>query len=412
MQCEMALLDHQLDFVSDITTKYLGLVGGYGCGKTKALCAKTIDIASRNVGYEGALFEPTYPQIKRVLIPEMDRILQAMGIPYEFSKGEMFYILHFAHGSTKIHLLSGENYNRLVGMNLAFFGIDEADVMRREDIDNLWKQCVARMRRGRCRRGFTTSTPEGFEFLYDFFVVNGDDPERRLIHGDTENNPFLPPDYVENLKKQYPAHQIAAYLKGQFVNLNSGSVYPLFDRRVNHTDRTLADFDQNAIIHVGQDFNYGKMASTISIVEKGIVYVIDEISKGLDTYDVVKKLKAKYPNRVIYVYPDATGGVRTSGSDVAIFQKENMKCFYNNANPRVMHRVNAINAMCMNGLGEVRLFVNTRTAPEVAKCLERQVYKDGEPDKSGGFDHMNDALGYFVLWNFNVTGKGTLKVRN
>jgi len=405
---EMALLHHQLEFVADTETKFVGLVGGYGCGKTKALCVKAIDVASRNVGYEGALFEPTFPQVKRVLIPEMNRVLEELGVPYDYSKGDFYYDLHFAHGSTRIHLLSGENYTRLVGMNLAFFGIDEADVMRLDDIENLWQQCVARMRRGLHRRGFTTSTPEGFKFLHDFFVTNAGD-DRRLIQGKTANNLFLPPDYVPNLMEQYPAHLIEAYLNGQFVNLNNATVYVSFDRVENNTTKTFKDFP-NHIIHVGQDFNYGKMATTLAVIDKGIPYFLGEMHDCRDTNDVITKLKSRFPNRQFYVYPDASVNSHTGVSDITLFEKAGMKCFFRSKNPGVQDRINSVNAMLRNGKDERRMFVNVKDCPRLVECLEKQSYVDGKPDKSSGHDHMVDAMGYFIYWHFPLTNQARSRI--
>ena len=407
---EMALLKHQLEFVADTETKYLGLVGGYGCGKTKALCVKAIDLASRNVGYEGALFEPTIPQIKRTLIPEMNRVLQELKIPYEYSKGDYYYDLKFAHGQCRIHLMSGENYSRLVGMNLAFFGIDEADVMRLDDIEQLWKQCVARMRRGSHRRGFTTSTPEGFKFLYDFYITNAG-PDRRLIQGKTANNLFLPDDYVENLLAQYPGHLIQAYLEGQFVNLNNATVYVEFDRLKSDTNRSIHDDDLSKhIIHVGQDFNYGKMATTLSIIDDKKVYFLDEMHDCRDTNDVIARLKRNYPGRQFMVYPDASVSHHTGISDVTLFEQAGMKCFYRSKNPGVQDRINSVNWMLRNGKDERRMFVNVKKCPKLVECLEKQSYVDGKPDKSSNHDHMVDAMGYMIYWHFPMSGKASLRV--
>jgi len=38
----------------------------------------------------------------------------------------------------------------------------------------------------------------------------------------------------------------------------------------------------------------------------------------------------------------------------------------------------------------------------VARCLEQQAYKDGEPDKKAGFDHQNDATGYPIAYEFPI----------
>lgn len=405
---ELALLKHQLDFVADVDTKFIGLVGGYGCGKTKALCVKAIDLASRNVGYEGALFEPTFPQVKRVLIREMDQVLEDLGVPYVFSKGDNYYDLTFAHGTTRIHLLSGENYSRLVGMNLAFFGIDEADVMRLDDIEQLWNQCVARLRRGRVRRGFTTSTPEGFKFLYDFFVTNAGD-DRRLIQGKTANNPFLPEDYIPNLKKQYPAHLIQAYLEGQFVNLNNATVYVSFDRDENNTKKTFKDFP-NHIIHVGQDFNYGKMATTLSVIDGGVPYFLGEMHDCRDTNDVITRLKTRFSNRQFCVYPDASVNSHTGVSDITLFERAGMKCYFRTKNPGVQDRINSVNALLLNGNNERRMFVNIAECPRLVECLEKQAYIDGKPDKSSGHDHMVDAMGYFIYWHWPLKNQAKARI--
>jgi hypothetical protein len=46
------------------------------------------------------------------------------------------------------------------------------------------------------------------------------------------------------------------------------------------------------------------------------------------------------------------------------------------------------------------------------ECLELQCYTEkGDPDKDGGHDHMNDALGYLIWREFNPlhagAGRGT-----
>jgi hypothetical protein len=49
-----------------------------------------------------------------------------------------------------------------------------------------------------------------------------------------------------------------------------------------------------------------------------------------------------------------------------------------------------------------RLFVNARACPTVAQSLEQQVYKNGEPDKSSGVDHQNDATTYPIAFEMPI----------
>ena len=78
---EVELLQHQVDFVEDVTTPFLGFVGGYRSGKTFSLCYKALYLASLNE-MDGALLEPTYGMITKVLIPTMSEILYELEIPF------------------------------------------------------------------------------------------------------------------------------------------------------------------------------------------------------------------------------------------------------------------------------------------------------------------------------------------
>ena len=58
-----------------------------------------------------------------------------------------------------------------------------------------------------------------------------------------------------------------------------------------------------------------------------------------------------------------------------------------------------MNASLLSGTGQVRLTIDPK-CKNVISCISKQTYKEGTqiPDKSSGFDHMNDALGYLVHW--------------
>ncbi|MGL5005064.1 MAG: terminase, partial [Casimicrobium sp.] len=77
-------------------------------------------------------------------------------------------------------------------------------------------------------------------------------------------------------------------------------------------------------------------------------------------------------------------------------------------NPAVRDRVNAVNAMILNDLGARRFLVNTSACPTLTESLEQQAYADsGEPDKSTGHDHPNDAIGYFLTKKYPITKRIT-----
>ncbi|MGT3245472.1 terminase large subunit domain-containing protein, partial [Yersinia enterocolitica] len=87
-----------------------------------------------------------------------------------------------------------------------------------------------------------TTTPEGFKFVYQQFVkAVRDKPELATLYGLVQASTFdneanLPDDYIPSLLESYPEELIKAYLRGQFTNLTSGTIYHQFDRRLNHCD--------------------------------------------------------------------------------------------------------------------------------------------------------------------------------
>lgn len=403
----MRLLKHQYEFCTDYSTRYLGLVAGFGAGKTHAFCVKTILLAAKNLGHRGVIMEPTFSMVKNTLIPEMDRTLEEMQVPYKYFAGASKYVLNFAEGSCEVLCLSAENYRRMAGLNLAFFGVDECDTISKSIAWPMWQMAMSRLRKGNVYQGFTSSTPEGFGFLYEFFVENKK-KDRKLIQGKTKDNPFLPPEFIQSLLDNYPANLIKAYLEGEFVNLTANQVYYSYDRELNATYKTIADFP-NHILHIGQDFNVGKCYSSISVIDKGIPYTIDEIPSARDSSQVVEIIKQRYPNRAIIIYPDASGNNSKSNAsmtDIAHFKQAGFEVKFHKKNPFVKDRVNSVNALFCSLNGERKAFINVQQCPYLVKGLEQQVYdKNGEPDKAHDTDHPVDAYGYFIYYNWPLQQK-------
>lgn len=409
---DVPLLKHQLDFVTDVDTPNLGLVGGYGCGKTYSFAMKGVHLASLNIGYTGVLLEPTYSMVSDTLVPMMDQVLDEAGLEYTFRGGQPEYNIRFADGWSTIKLRSAENYRRLAGMNLAWFGVDEIDtITNREETKKIWRMLQSRKRFGKVRQGFTTSTPEGYGFLYDYFVVNSklssgaNDDSRRMIQASTYDNPFLPEDYITGLEKAYPAHLIKAYLNGEFVNLTTGNVYHQFNRELNSTKFLEKDFHSSWPMYVCVDFNENIMATAIIFIDQlnNTIFIVDEIFGEKDTTSLINRLKRTYPKRRLILSCDASGAYGTGITPVALFSNAGFNTSnVDRSNPVVRDRVNAVNAKLCNGSGQRTLLVNIDMCPNVVQTFEQQGYKNGDPDKTGGLDHMADALGYCVWKKFPI----------
>jgi hypothetical protein len=313
-------------------------------------------------------------------------------------------MLHLPGGDTKILCRSFENWSRIIGLNLAWVLADEIDTVTPAIANKAFPKILGRLRSGNVRQFGAASTPEGFRWMWTTFGSEDAQTrqDRKLIKMRSVDNPHLPPDFIERLEANYDPTLLKAYLDGEFVNLTTGTVYDRFDRS-KHVISKLPDTEREPL-RVGVDFNVGNMSAVIGVKLNNSLFVIDEISGAHDTDSLAQQIKARYPDRRIYVYPDASGGNRStnaSQTDIQILESYGMANQSPRANPPVRDRVSAVQALLENGKGQVRLQIST-TCKRMIECLELQCYTEkGDPDKDSGHDHMNDALGYLVWREFN-----------
>jgi len=400
----------QLAFVTDDQTQIIGISAGYGAGKTRALAAKAVTLAAANQGFIGCVMEPTGPLIRDIWQNDFEDFLEHYDIPYTFRASPLpEYMLHLPGGDTKILCRSFENWSRIIGLNLAWVLADEIDTVTPAIANKAFPKILGRLRSGNVRQFGAASTPEGFRWMWTTFGSEDAQTrqDRKLIKMRSVDNPHLPPDFIERLEANYDPTLLKAYLDGEFVNLTTGTVYDRFDR-TKHVISTLPDTEREPL-RIGVDFNVGNMSAVIGVKLNNTLLVIDEVSGAHDTDALAQQIKARYPNRQIYVYPDASGGNRStnaSQTDIQILESYGMANQSPRANPPVRDRVSAVQALLENGKGQVRLQISA-TCKRMIECLELQCYTEkGDPDKDSGHDHMNDALGYLIWREFNPLHMG------
>lgn len=408
MSKTIKLLPHQYDLLEDTKTKIVGLISGYGGGKTYAACRKAIQLAHLNVGEVGIITEPTYPMLRDIFIPEMQMALQEWGIEYKFNKSNSIFTLLIGGVETKIICMSAENYERIVGINAAWAIMDEFDTSKMEIAIKAFEKILGRLRAGTVRQLIITTTPEGFKAAYEIFVKQNQDGSKRLIKAKTTDNKYLPSDFIDTLREQYPPNLLEAYLNGEFINLNNETVYSYFNREVHHRDLELKPYE---VIHVGQDFNYNGCISTCFVIRDGFPIAFEEIVSK-DTYGIVDNLN-RFKGHTICIYPDASGNANKTNSsetDITILRKAGFTILANKKNPLVRDRINSVNALFSHN----KLFIDTNKCPRLTEALEQQAYDDkGEPEKYGGaatIDDFNDSLGYFIYYKFPLLSRGASTV--
>ncbi|WP_047194606.1 terminase large subunit domain-containing protein [Caldimonas brevitalea] len=399
-----------------LETKFKALVSGFGVGKTWAGCAELCKLAWEWPGVNAGYFAPTYPMIRDIFFPTMEEVAADWGLEVDLNESNKEVHLYAAgeYRSTVI-CRSMENPGTIVGFKIGRALVDELDILTKVKAEQAWRKIIARLRQtedGLVNGVSVTTTPEGFKFVYDQFVKQvRERPELASLYGlvqasTYENAKNLPADYISSLRASYPPQLIEAYIRGRFTNLTSGSVYPNFDRRLNHTDDQIRPGD---VLHVGMDFNVMKMAAILFVVRDGLPHAVAELTEVRDTPTMAQMLKDRYQAKghELVVYPDASGkntsSKNASESDLSILRQAGLMVQASTQNPAVRDRVNAVNALILNDMGVRRLKVNTRTCPVYTEALEQQpLDTHGEPDKKTGHDHPNDAGGYFLVHHWPI----------
>ena len=407
------LLPHQEKFCNDMQHRKLALVCGFGAGKTVGLVAKATIIAAMNIGNVSALFEPTHAMLIDILVRTCNELFDQWQIPFSYRASPLpSFTLEFEEGTHTILLRTMLTYQRLRGQNLCAVGFDEADTIPKRDAESAMNMALARLRSGNVQQFYATTTPEGHGWAFETFKKDPK-PDTNLIQAKTEDNKYLPEGFIESLKANYPDQLIKAYLNGEFVNLTMSAVYNRFDRNI-HVCNQLPNY-KNEILRVGLDFNIQNTNCVIGVRDGNKLVIIDEITKMHDTDAISQELLRRYPNQKILVYPDASGGNRStnaSATDISILESYGFTNMSPRSNPPIKDRVSAVNALLKNGKGEVRLAISP-CCRTLIECFELQAYDErtGEPDKQNGYDHILDCIGYLIWREFNPlyfrSGKGT-----
>jgi len=386
--------------------RFKGFSGPIGSGKSAALCQEAIRLSYLNPGRTGLIGSPTYPMLKDSTLLALLETLNDNEVPFELNKADN--VLTMTDTGSRILLRAVDEFERLRGTNLAWFGLDELTYT----MEGAWLRLEGRLRDPRATRrcGFAVWTPKGFDWVYRKFVscrVEG----YEAIHAKPFENRFLlkqVPDFYERLRGSYDENFYRQEVLGDYLNVRGGLVYHAFDRERNVRRMEL---DTARPVIWALDFNVDPMCSVIAQVERsGEVRVLDEIALRRATTEQACEEFEKRFGRVqagVVVYGDASGAsMNTTGySDYKVirdyFASHRAKVVYRvpKANPPVRDRVSLVNARLRNARDEVRLFVDPKCR-ELIDDFEQVSYEEDstqiDKDKDRKRTHLSDALGYLI----------------
>lgn len=359
-----------------------------------------------NAGRVGLVGAPTYPMLRDATQSTLFEILDRNRIPYNFNKAENTMTM----GDTRSRVVfrAVDEFDRLRGTNLAWFGVDELTYAPEE----AWLVLEGRLRDPRAKRlcGFAVWTPKGYDWVYKRFLDNPVEGYDAIVARAFENRHVLDrvPDFYERLKHSYDEKFFRQEVLGEYVNSGGGRVYDQFDRQAQ-----VQDLKVNGATPLlwALDFNVDPMCSVIAQISGETVRVLDEIVLSrATTIQACETFHSRYPRHSggVVVYGDASGARQqtTGSSDYQIIQEyfrhvgyERFEYKVPKANPPVRERVTLVNAKLRSACGEVNLLID-RKCKELVKDLEQVVYKADstivDKERNPQLTHLSDALGYLV----------------
>ena len=389
------------------TARFKGFSGPIGSGKSQALCQEAIKLSYLNAGRMGLLGAPTYPMLRDATQATLFEILDSNGIPYEHNKAENTLLMKETR--SRIVFRAVDEFERLRGTNLAWFGLDELTYTQ----EQAWLRLEGRLRDPKAARlcGFAVWTPKGYDWVYRKFLADGGDKYETIVAKPFENRFLLGkiPDFYLRLKNSYDAKFYEQEVLGSYLNLTGGKVYSAFAREVHVQDIAL---DPRTPLAWALDFNVDPMSSVIAQEADGKTLVVDEIVlRNATTMEACEEFLRRYGKHQgeLKVYGDASGfhAQTTGASDYDMVReffktRSAMQVKYQvpKANPSVRERINLTNAKLRSASGEVGLLIDGR-CKELNKDFEQVAYKADtnliDKDRDRLRTHLSDALGY-LLW--------------
>lgn len=233
-------------------------------------------------GTTGMVVAPTFRMLHDSTLATFLELTRTGGVLRSFNKTDM--VAELVNG-TKILFRSADEPDRLRGVNLGWFVLDEGALCSVET----WLILLARLRESP-GRAWVCTTPRGYDWLYETFVKS-QSPDYEVIRSSTRDNVFLPSSFVERLASQYTHQWQQQEIEGEFCELEG----TLFKRQwfevVEHAPDGLTwnrYWDLAASVKTQADFS---ASACVALDEAtGFVYIRDLIKMKAEWPDVRKTI--------------------------------------------------------------------------------------------------------------------------
>lgn len=399
--------------------RFQSLVAGRRFGKTVLIL---LWLLSRAIAARGALVwyvAPTYRMARDIA---WDLLLTIIPAAWVARTNDTRLEVRLRNGS-RIALHGAENYARLKGRGLVAAALDEYPYLDRE----VWVEAILPALADNEGDALLAGTPVGYNWAYDLHLSASRDPEWAAWSFTTLDGGYVRRREVERQQSLMDPRTFRQEYGASFEAL-TGRVYDFFtgDNIRDAIADPYEDFVRACLtgaprhllpapppLYVGFDFNISPMTYVAGLrggADGSELHITDagEVPTS-NTAELAAHLRAKYPDRVLIACPDPSGKRRSTNAapdmtDHNILRAKGFTVRAPNAAPRVVDRINAVQAMAKDANGRRRLLVARTGGAPLVKALQGLTYREGMnvPDPKSPLIHITDALGYLVWSEFNL----------
>lgn len=427
--------------------EHFSFFGGVAAGKTYTGSHFVIDCIEKYPGSTGLIGSNTYDQLSQASLRELFYWFDHYGYEYtvdcmppvewglrrEFKTYKNVIIVKAKEhkGYSVIFTRIMSSGNPLRGIEFTWYWLDET----RDTPQNTHDVVISRLRENfSIRKGLITSTTNGEDWNFQRFVRNNR-PGQRLygsMHIPTLASVkcgIISMEYYQAMRSTYSELMAMQELDALHVNVTGGRAYYAFSSKNQRNTAPWGDRipDKNRPLIVGADFNFSPSPCVWMVGQLGPnkpdglggwwsdhIHWFGEISATeISTPGMTRLLLGRYPGFLYRIFGDASGGRGTTSnagqhdySQIAIEMGHAgaiAQIDYDQANPMVKDRVENMNRLAMNALGETHMTYDPYMCPLFDSDVKQVGWKQSislarspRLDNGGNLNltHASDGAGY------------------
>ena len=282
---EFAFTEKQKEFVSDWKNGRLRrinvLEGSVRSGKTfSSLIVWALWLATRPADGKYLMVGKTITTLKRNCLDPLQQLLGEKNMHFAAAakRARIFDRIVELEGAA-----NAESENKIRGLTLSGAYLDEATLVPRDFFVMLLSRLSAPG-----AQLFATTNPDSPQHWLKTEYLDNPNIDIYRTKFLLDDNTTLPPDYIDNLKKEYTGVFFRRFILGEWVAAE-GAIYPMFDRRLHVSDQ-LPKLHSNWI---GCDYGHTNPTAFLRLAagEDGRIWVTDEY------YHMADKAGAKSPKQ-------------------------------------------------------------------------------------------------------------------